>query len=1186
MRRLLVTLALCLLPLTAAAQDDAAATERDRSFLTGLLEDNLSGMGRTVRIEGFRGALSSRATFDEMTIADAEGVWITIRDGAISWNRSALLSGRIAISEMSAAEIDLPRRPGSSGATAEASGFSLPELPVSVDIGTIRADRVVLGEALLSVPAVVTLSGKMHLEGGEGTAELAIDRTDGRIGTVSFTGRYANQTRKATLDLLVAEGPDGIAAGLLGLPGRPAIELAAHGDGVIDNFRTDIALKSDGHPRLTGQVTFLTIPSADGAAVQTPERRFAAQIGGDIAPLLLPDYQDFFGPAVTLEAEGRRLPSGALELSKFVLGTTGLDVSGSLSLAPEGVPLQASLTARLGLAGGGELLLPLAGPRTYVRAGDLRIRYDQAEGDGWTLAGTLDGFRRADMSIGSITLSGSGRIGRAGGRGVDGARVGGTVSFEAAGIAPADPGLAAAIGPDLSGRAIFAWQEGEPLRLPVLDVAGEGFGAKGNATIAEPEAGSVVTGRMEATVADLGRFSTLAGRPLGGSGTLTVSGSAGLLSGLFDLDGSIVGRDLSLSQPELDRLLSGESRIAASARRNEAGITIRRLDVIAATLTASLTGTLATGASDLRASLDFTDLSALGGRYRGALRGEATLNDADGARHFTFHATGTGLGIGQAEIDRVLAGTTELGVIASERGGKVRVETLSLANPQVSVTAQGVIEGAQRRIELSARLADMAILVPGFPGPLTAEGTVTETDRGYSVDLAGEGPGATHARITGTLAADFSTAGLALAGGGQSAIVNPFIAPRNVEGPVTFDLGLRGPLALSSLSGRVTLDGGRLVAPNFNVELEGLRLSADLAGGRATLAGTSAVRGGGEVGLSGPVTLTPPYSSDLSIRLSAARLRNPELFDTTLNGTVRVSGALLGGGLISGNVALGRTEARVPSTGFGADPVLRDLTHVHEPAAVHQTRVRAGLIEEQGQAAGRGPSYDLDLSISAPERIFVRGRGLDAEMGGSVRISGSTDNVVPSGRFSLIRGRLDLLGKRFTMDEGMIELQGALTPYIRFAARNVSGGITATIIIEGEASAPEIQFLSSPELPEEEVIARLLFGRDLGSLSPLQAARLASAVAQLAGKGGEGIVGRLRGSFGLDDLDVTADEEGSAAVRAGRRLSEKVYTDVTIGAEGKTEINLNLDIRPGVTARGTLGAEGNSGIGIFYERDY
>ncbi len=480
----------------------------------------------------------------------------------------------------------------------------------------------------------------------------------------------------------------------------------------------------------------------------------------------------------------------------------------------------------------------------------------------------------------------------------------------------------------------------------------------------------------------------------------------------------------------------------------------------------------------------------------------------------------------------------------------------------------------------------MALLAPGFPGPLTAEGRVTETADGYTVDLSGEGPGATSARVAGTLAPDFSGADLAITGGAQSAIINPFIAPRNVEGPVSFDLRLNGPLRLGSLSGRVGLDNARLVAPTFGFELEAMRLAADLSDGRATLSGGANVRGGGRVDISGPVTLSPPFDGDLSIRLAEVRLRDPDLYDTTVSGTVSVRGPFRGGALISGAVALGRTEVRVPSTGLGGNATLTGVRHLNEPAAVHRSRIRAGLAKPDGATRNRGPAYGLDLAISAPERIFVRGRGLDAEMGGALRLTGTTADIVPSGRFTLIRGRLDILGKRFTIDEGLVELQGALTPYIRFSAATEADGITATIVIEGEASSPEIRFLSSPELPEEEVIAQLLFGRSLTSLSPLQAAQLASAVATLAGKGGEGIVSKLRKGFGLDDFDVTTDENGGAGLRAGKYLSEKVYTDVTLGSDGKSEINLNLDIRPGVKARGTFGSDGNSGIGIYYERDY
>ena len=1182
MRRLVLSLALCLLPLAATAQEDAAASERDRDFLTAFLEDNLSSLGRTVRIEGFRGALSSRATFDELTIADGDGVWITIHDGAIGWNRSALLAGRVEISEMRAAEIELPRAPGAAGPSAEASGFSLPELPVSVDIGSIRADRVVLGEALFGAAAVVRLNGTTHLEGGEGTAEIAIERIDGPRGTLSMTGRYANATREATLDLLVAEGANGIAASLLGLPGRPSIELAVHGDGVIDDFATDIALSTDNVRRLSGKITFL----ATGAPGAVPERRFAADIAGDIAPLLLPDYQEFFGPNVALQAAGRRLPSGQLDLTRLVLGARGLDLAGGVSLSPQGLPLQAALTVRLGLGTGGDVLLPIPGPRTFVRSGELKLRYDHSRGDGWTLDGALRGFRRDGLTLAALTLDGSGRIGLAGTYGVTRPRAGGTVTFAATGITPADPALAAAIGPDLSGRTIFSWQEGEPLRLPEFDVTGQGYGAKGRATVSAGEGDTVVSGEISAEVADLGRFAALAGWPVAGAGVLSASGSGGVLSGRFDVEGKVTGTSLAVGVPEIDRLLAGESQVAFSAARDETGINLRRLDVSASTLSARVSGRLATGASDLRASLDFSDLSALGPSYRGALKGQARLTEAEGTRQMTLDASGNRLGVGQAEIDRILAGPADLRLVVNERDGRLRLETLNLTNPQVTVGAAGVIDGDTRRIELSARLADLAILAPGFPGPLTASGTVTETVLGYEVDLTGDGPGATNAQVKGSVASDFSSTDLVLTGGGQSAVINPFIEPRNVTGPVTFDLRLSGPPRLSSLSGRVSLDGGRLVAPTFGIELERLSLSADLAQGTAALSGTSAVRGGGDLALSGSVALTRPYPGDLAIRLSAARLRDPELFDTTVSGTVRVNGPLLGGAAIAGEVTLGRTEVRVPSTGLGADPLLRDIVHVREPAGSRQTRVRAGLTEPDQGSTRPVSSYPLDLAITAPERIFVRGRGLDAEMGGSLRLMGTTSDVVPSGRFSLIRGRLDLLAKRFTIDEGMIELQGALTPYIRFAAQSEADGITATIVIEGEATAPEIRFLSSPELPQEEVIARLLFGRGLNNLSPFQAAQLASAVAELAGRGGEGIVSKLRNSFGLDDLDVTTNEEGSAAVRAGKYLSEKLYSDVTLGAEGKTEINLNLDVRPGVTARGTVGSDGSTGIGIYYERDY
>ncbi len=194
MRRMV--LALMLLPLPAFAQQD------DRGYLTAFLEDNLSGAGRTVTITGFQGALSSRARMQSLTIADGEGIWITLNDVVLNWNRSALLGGRVSVNALTAAEIVVERAPvvEPSLPEPEAGGFALPELPVSVEIGRIGADRIVLGEALLGETVVGRLEASAALAGGEGAARFVLERTDDRpAATISLAGSYANESRNLVL---------------------------------------------------------------------------------------------------------------------------------------------------------------------------------------------------------------------------------------------------------------------------------------------------------------------------------------------------------------------------------------------------------------------------------------------------------------------------------------------------------------------------------------------------------------------------------------------------------------------------------------------------------------------------------------------------------------------------------------------------------------------------------------------------------------------------------------------------------------------------------------------------------------------------------------------------------------------------------------------------------------------------
>jgi translocation and assembly module TamB len=217
---------------------------------------------------------------------------------------------------------------------------------------------------------------------------------------------------------------------------------------------------------------------------------------------------------------------------------------------------------------------------------------------------------------------------------------------------------------------------------------------------------------------------------------------------------------------------------------------------------------------------------------------------------------------------------------------------------------------------------------------------------------------------------------------------------------------------------------------------------------------------------------------------------------------------------------------------------------------------RAGIGTGTGAGrAGGQSSLGLDLAIVAPSKVFVRGRGIDTELGGEVRLAGPVSAIRPVGALRMRSGRIDILGKRVAFERGELTLVGDLDPNLDFVATSRGDTVSVTVAVYGRASNPQISFTSVPELPQDEVLSQLLFGRGIDQLSPLQIGQLGVAAAELAGSGGgPGILEQLRAGTGLDNLDITSDSEGNIAVE-------------------------------GFTARAEAGQK-DSRVGVFYELEY
>ncbi len=1239
MRRISAICALCLLAPGALAQDERPG------FLERTLEEQLSAEGRVVEITGFRGALSSQATLSQLTVADDEGVWLTLRNAVLDWRRAALLRGRVEVNALTAGEIVVERLPGASrnAPSPEASGFSLPDLPVSIRIDALEAGRIVLGEALFGEEAELSLAGTIGLEGGEGSADITAERIDGQRGSFALAGGFANATETLAITIALDEAAGGIAANLLGVPGRPSVRLAVEGTGTLDDFGADLTLATDGQERLAGAFTL------QGSDDQS--RAFTADVSGDIAPLLAPDYRAFFGPDTALRVSGAQDEAGGLQIDEMALSAAALNLTGALALAPGGLPERVAIEGVIAAADGAPVLLPLSGTRTEVGRVGLTVAFDASQSEAWQLSAEIEGLDRPGLSADRVALTADGLL-----TAEPPVAFSGGVGFTATALDLGNPDAEAALGETVEGSARLAWRDGGPLDVTELVLAGETYALEGAVSVEAVEGDADVTADLRVAARDLAVFSGLANRELSGAANARVQAELMPLAGTFEATVGASLTDATVGIAEVDRLLAGRASLITVARRSEEGTFVERAILRGPSLVLDANAALATGASRISAVAELIDTSVISEGFPGPLnlRLEATQDaavwavetdldtpdltaafdgtvetgDGPAVASGAFSATAArlsvlseragrplsgafeaaaegrvvtdlselelifvteaqGLAIGQADADRLLAGRSVASGVLRRSGNRLGLETVSVQNRQISLFADGALGPPDEDLSVEVRLTDVAPYLAGLSGAAEIEGILGNTEGGgWRYDLDAIGPARTSATIEGTAAADFSQLDAAIRGNAPLAVANRFIAPRTLSGTATYNLALNGAPGVAALSGTVQASGARASAAVAGLVIEGIDATVQLSGGAAQIAVSGLGARGGAIRVSGPLQLSAPFDADITVAIQSLGLRDPELYETSLGGTVEIAGPLAGGARIGGALALGETLLRIPSGRVGGITAIPDIAHVNEPAAVRETRARAGLLGEGSGDGGGGAAFPIDLTISAPNRVFVRGRGLDAELGGALTLQGTTAEIVPEGQFELIRGRLDILGQRLVLTEGQATLQGEFDPFLRLVAEADTGEVLVFIILQGPASAPEILFLSEPELPEDEVLARLLFGRGIETLSPLQAAQLAAAVATLAGQGGEGIVGRLRQNFGLDDLDVTTDESGGTALRAGRYLSDNVYTDVTVDSQGGSEVNLNLDISPSVTVKGSVDSEGETGIGVFFERDY
>ncbi|MGH8140667.1 MAG: translocation/assembly module TamB domain-containing protein [Steroidobacteraceae bacterium] len=453
--------------------------------------------------------------------------------------------------------------------------------------------------------------------------------------------------------------------------------------------------------------------------------------------------------------------------------------------------------------------------------------------------------------------------------------------------------------------------------------------------------------------------------------------------------------------------------------------------------------------------------------------------------------------------------------------------------------------------------------------------------------------------LTGSapLAAD-GALDLKLTGRLDLGLLNPLLEARgrHVTGQLAVATSVSGAAASPEIGGTVRLAKGTLRDYTQGTNLSDINGVLSGEHGTLRIEKLTARAAPGDVSVAGTIgVLQPKIPVDLKLTARNAQPIANNIITANLDTEIHVSGTARERLNVAGTVHINRADVEVPS---GLPPNVAVLD-VRRPGQAPQPVNAKPLI------------IGLNVTVEAPRQILVKGRGLDAELGGQIRVRGTTDAPKVSGGFELQRGFFTLASNKLTFSNGTVTFNGAglknkIDPTLDFTAQTVVADVTAIVRITGLADSPKIELSSTPELPQDEILARLLFGQSASQLSALQVVQIGAALASLSGGGGLNPVAKIQKALGLDRLAVAGGSNSGApgttntgaSIEAGRYVSSRVFVAVKESTTGTSQLAVDVDLTKHLKLQtrlgnGTATAQGTtpendpgSSVGLAYQFEY
>ncbi len=391
----------------------------------------------------------------------------------------------------------------------------------------------------------------------------------------------------------------------------------------------------------------------------------------------------------------------------------------------------------------------------------------------------------------------------------------------------------------------------------------------------------------------------------------------------------------------------------------------------------------------------------------------------------------------------------------------------------------------------------------------------------------------------------------------------------STDGSVRARLRADGTLQNPGLTGVISASGLKVEVPDQGLYLKDGQLRAELQQGTLRLtqwvmrAGEGQIAGQGSLLFGGAVPV-------MQLKLTANKLEVLARPDRHL--------------VLSGMVDAAATGREVQLTAkLKADRGLIELPKTDAPALSDDVVVLGR--DEKRETKASPYRTRMDLALDLGDDFHFKGKGLDAQLGGAIRIR-AADGKPPqaNGSIRVIKGAYSAYGQRLAIDRGILNFSGPIdNPGLNIIAMRKNRPVEAGVAVTGTALQPRVRLVSNPSVPDSEKLSWLVLGHGMENTGGSEFRVLqAAAGALLAAGESVSLQSRIAHAAGLDQLGLSgAGGLESSVLTMGQRLSAQAYLSFEQGLLGTgTLVKINYTLTKRLSVRTQTGTD--NAVDLFY----